>query len=294
MALKHYLLEILEPPLLFGLLACLLGVFAAMRYGSFVLTTSILAVVGIILAHISVNLIDDYVDYRSGLDKDTEMTKFSGGSHNLKKGLVNAENLLRIGIVAFVLALIIGAYLIYTNNILIVFAIVGAIAVLFYAGYLTKIPFFSEPLTALCFALMSFGTFIASGGDLGSLSLLAFAAVPAGLQVGIALLVNGIPDRIPDQKHGGRSAVVMLKSNRGAAALYLFFEFICYFLLLVGVLLGFLPSAVLATFLVIPIILAIAKYGISNYKNPQSFERYMAMAALTEWATMLIIVISFI
>jgi 1,4-dihydroxy-2-naphthoate polyprenyltransferase len=294
MALKHYIVEILEPPMLFGLLAALLGVFAAMHYGVFRPVLSALALTGVLLAQIAVNLLDDYFDYVSGLDKDTVMTKFSGGSHNLKKGLVKKEGLLAIGLAAFVLAAIIGIYLVYINTALIIFFAVGAIGALFYAKYLTKIPFFAEPLTALCFTLMGLGTFVASGGFVSYLPILALAAIPSGLQVGIALLVNEIPDRVPDKKHGRRSAAVMLKSNKKIGMLYLLFEFIAYSLLVIGVIRGFLSPVALVPLLTIPIVLSIYAYGILKYKNPASFEGYMAMAALTELVTMLIIVLAFV
>ena len=91
MSIKHYIIEVFEPTLFFGLLAALLGVAASWHYGTLKFSDGILAVIGIILAQIAVNLIDDYTDFSSGLDSDTEKTKFSGGSVLLGKegGLKN-------------------------------------------------------------------------------------------------------------------------------------------------------------------------------------------------------------
>ena len=44
------------------------------------LTLLILALFGALLAHISVNTLNEYFDFKSGLDLETIKTQFSGGS----------------------------------------------------------------------------------------------------------------------------------------------------------------------------------------------------------------------
>src|SRR5271155_1725128 len=109
---KHYLQEALEPTLLFGSLNCILGIIVASFYTKIDILTAILLIVGIFFAHISVNVLDDYVDYKRGIDSETTKTKFSGGSSLIVNGSLKAEQVLLLGLFSFVIAAIIGIYLI--------------------------------------------------------------------------------------------------------------------------------------------------------------------------------------
>ena len=64
----------------------------------------LLATFGLILTHMSVNSLNDYFDYRSGIDKVTNRTPFSGGSGMLKEGLLAPREVLLIGIITLLLA----------------------------------------------------------------------------------------------------------------------------------------------------------------------------------------------
>ena len=292
MALKHYLMEVFEPTILFSLVAGLIGAAAAWHYGRFDLLTAALAILVVVIAQVAVNLIDDYVDYSSGLDREAVKTKFSGGSPLVTGKLIRHDYVLAIGMLAFFLALGIGAYLIYYNHALLPFAAVGALTVLLYTKYLSKVPLMSEPLTALNFALICLACFIAAGGPLGRLGLVAFPAAAVGLQVGITVIVNYLPDRDVDRKYGRRNMVVMLRSNRNAAALYLAFQAASFAALLSGVALGIIPPIALAALVTLPVVFAVA-CKILGYRKPKEFERVMANAAMAELAFMLILVIAF-
>ena len=49
-----------------------------------------LALLGALLAHISVNVLNDYFDYRSGIDLETRRTPFSGGRHQNRIDKISA------------------------------------------------------------------------------------------------------------------------------------------------------------------------------------------------------------
>ena len=292
---KHYyLLETFEPTLAFGMLAALLGVAASWHYGTLKPLFAVLAVAGIMLAQIAVNLIDDYVDYSSGLDKETEKTKFSGGSVLLGKGKAEPKIVLVIGLSAFAIAAGIGIFLVSVNPVLLPIFGVGATAVLLYARYLTKIPFLSEPLMALSFGLIAIGSFIASGGGLSAAWLFALPAFASGIQVGEAGTANSVPDRKADGKHGRRNAVVMLKSGRNAAVFYIALYTIALLCVASGVILKAIPYYAFAVFLTVPAMAATA-CGISKYRgNAVKYEKVMALATMAEFTFMLILVLSFL
>jgi len=293
MTLKYYLMETFEPTILFGFFSALLGVAAAWHYGRINLIVGLLAVAGVVLAQIAVNLIDDYEDYSSGLDMDTSKTKFSGGSVLVTKKLVRLDYVLAIGMTAFGLAALIGAYIIYHNILLLPFALVGVITVLCYAKFLSRVPFFAEPLTALNFAFICLACFIAAGGPPHNVAMFWFAAVAVGVQVGITVLVNYMPDRRADRKHGRRNVVVMIDSNRGTAWLYLVLEAFSFLLVICGAALGSLPLASLWVLVTLPGVLAVS-CSIARYKNPKSFEKVMANATLAELVFIMVLILAFI
>src|SRR4030042_900020 len=57
-----------------------LGAAIAAYDGFFDLGYFVLALIGSLLVHMTVNVINDYHDYRDGIDLNTERTPFSGGS----------------------------------------------------------------------------------------------------------------------------------------------------------------------------------------------------------------------
>ena len=68
---------------------------------------------GAISAHIAVNALNEYQDFHSGLDLQTERTPFSGGSGTLPENPHLAPQALKINIVAIVLTMLSGLVLIY-------------------------------------------------------------------------------------------------------------------------------------------------------------------------------------
>lgn len=274
--LKYYLAEAVDSSLLLSFLCSLLGISAASYYHHVNLFLSILVIIGAILAHISVNVIDDYVDFKVGIDKETIKTKFSGGTKLLVGKFVKPEKVLLMGMLSIVLGLIIGAYLTYINIWILPIIAVGVISTVLYTRYLTHLPLLAELLVALNFALISFGSFIIVNGSLANIYAVFFLFVPAGLQIGNILFVNEIPDRQVDRKHGRRSIVVLIDDKKLLAVAFAFFSMVSYALIVIGVALGVVPYLALAGLLTVFLAYIVAR-GIRNYKDPKSFERFMGM-----------------
>jgi 1,4-dihydroxy-2-naphthoate polyprenyltransferase len=277
--LKHYLMEALEPTLLFGIVCGLVGIVAASFYHQVLLSTAILVILGIFFVHISVNVINDYVDYKKGIDSETTKTKFSGGSSFIVEGLIKPNMVLVMGILSFVIATVIGIYLIILVPVVIPIVVVGALSVWLYSTYLVKIPFLAEPLTSLNFTLIGLGSFIVVSGSTVHLLAAILVTLPAGVMVGMAQLANELPDRKVDKKYGRRSGVVMLNSTSKSAYYYLGLGILSYASVLIGVVLKLLPYTVLIIFLVSPLVL-ICFFAIKKYSSPKKYEKYMGINAL--------------
>ncbi len=297
--LKDYLIEVFEPSLLFGLLCSAVGLFAAIYFKMINLYLGLIAIFGVILLQIAVNLIDDYVDYKIGIDKETTKTKFSGGSILVTSNKVTTKNIIIIAVFAILAAGLLGIYIIgflssFVINFIILSMIFGLIATVFYARYLTHVPFFSEPFVSLSFAYVGLAVFVvASNNFLNALGLFFFVFIPSGIQVGVAMIANELPDKKADKKYGRRNTVIMLSDNKKSGLLYLLYYVIAYFLIFAGIFIGFLPITFLITLIVLPGVYKVWK-GISNYKNPKTHEKTMGINTFTAFLLIALLSLAFI
>ena len=70
----------------------------------------ILALIGAISSHISVNALNEYSDFKSGLDFNTQRTPFSGGSGTLPMRPEKAHYALIISLISLAITVLIGTY----------------------------------------------------------------------------------------------------------------------------------------------------------------------------------------
>lgn len=68
-------------------------------------------ILGMMTAHFSVNALNDYMDYKSGLDFKTPRTPFSGGTKLLVDGLIKESKVLSVRVISILMVLIVGIYL---------------------------------------------------------------------------------------------------------------------------------------------------------------------------------------
>ena len=76
----------------------------------------ILALVGAICAHISVNAFNEFLDFRSGLDFRTERTPFTGGSGTLPEKPELARQALGTALTAFAITGLMGLYFLHVRG----------------------------------------------------------------------------------------------------------------------------------------------------------------------------------
>src|SRR3990172_7840576 len=110
MRVKVLFLETRPQFLLLSVVLAFLGTSIAWYDGIFNLGYAILAFAGLLFAHISVNVLNDYFDYRSGIDLETPRTPFNGGSGILKAAMLRPNQVLWFGLIAFMLTIPVGIY----------------------------------------------------------------------------------------------------------------------------------------------------------------------------------------
>jgi 1,4-dihydroxy-2-naphthoate octaprenyltransferase len=89
MSFKTLFLETRPQFLLLSPILVFLGMGIALYEGYFCLSHFLLCMVGLTLLHASVNVLNDYSDYKSGIDLKVNRTPFSGGSGLLPAGAIS-------------------------------------------------------------------------------------------------------------------------------------------------------------------------------------------------------------
>ena len=87
-----------------------LGITVALLDGYFNLVHGTLTLIGIVCIHASVNVLNDYFDFKSGIDTATTPTPFSGGSRVLPENLLTPRSVLIGGIILLAIGSLIGLY----------------------------------------------------------------------------------------------------------------------------------------------------------------------------------------
>lgn len=213
-----------------------------------------LAIVAALLAHISVNAFNEYMDFRSGLDLKTERTPFSGGSGGLVNNPAALNSVLAMAWVTLLGTIAIGIYFVYLRGEALLW--LGAIGVLLVVGYtpwINRSPLLCWLAPGLGFGpVMVLGTHIALTGDLNGLALLV-SLVPFMLANNL-LLLNQFPD-IDADRASGRRHVPIIYGKSASLALYSFGVLMATIAIILGCTLSLLPW--LSLLALLPLLLAV-------------------------------------
>jgi len=190
----------------------------AWYYGYFDLGYALLATFGLVLTHGSVNALNDYFDYRSGIDLNVRRTPFSGGSGLVPEGKLPLKHALWIGIITSLAALIIGVYFIRVSGLLLLpLLVIAALCLVLYTPAILKTPWpeWSPGLGLGILPLLGF--YFIQAGEYNWMVLIA--SIPSGILVHNLLLLNEFPDVEADRK-GGRKTTPVLFGMEAAGRLF--------------------------------------------------------------------------
>jgi len=251
MKAKLYFLETRPQFLILSVVLGITGICIAWYDGFFNIGDALLATFGLILTHISVNTLNDFFDYRSGIDKVTDRTPFSGGSGMIKEGLLTQREVLWIGIITLLLAAPIGLYFILTKGwLLLPLIIVAAACVVLYSPLIQKCywPEWS-PFLGLGF-LPVLGMYFSQTGMYTWHAVIA--SMPSGFLVHNLLLLNEFPDVEADKVADRRTLPITL-GCRGAAIVYTIFTVMVYIWIIGAVIFRAMPVFTLLALLTLPL-----------------------------------------
>ena len=224
----------------------------ALYNGSFNTLYFVLAIIGLVLLHTSVNTLNDYSDYKSGIDLKVKRTPFSGGSGILPADRLPASTALKMGLISFFLAVPIGVYFLIARGLtLLPIFIIGAIFVFWYTSSITKLGYGLPEIAAGLGlgTLPVLGTFLILHGQFSWAML--YASIPSGFLVCNLLYLNEFPDAEAD-KTGGRKTLPIILGYKKAAIIYSVITSMVYVWIAAGVLLKLMPAWTLIALLTLP------------------------------------------
>jgi len=200
----------------------------------------LLVLIGAVSAHISVNVFNEYFDFKSGLDTRTQRTPFSGGSGTLPAHPEMEEASLLLAWTALAITAAIGAYFVWLQGWqLLPIGIFGLILLVTYTIWWVYQPILCLIAPGLGFGiLMVMGTHFALTGTYSWTSFVA-SLVPTFL-VSDLLLLNQFPD-VDADKSIGRNNFPITIGRQASSVLYGILLLLAYVSVVVGVIVGLLP-----------------------------------------------------
>jgi 1,4-dihydroxy-2-naphthoate octaprenyltransferase len=209
---------------------------ALWRYSSFDLNYAVLTIVGVFSLHASIDLFNDYWDYRRGIDKMTKRTKFSGGSGVIPENLLSPRTVYGAAILFLLAGVLIGCYFVVVRGPIIALILIFAVLSIFF--YSSKIVNFG--LAELFVGVK--GLLIVIGSFYVQTPILEFSPVFIGTVIGMlsssVLLVNSFPDYHADRL-GGRKTLVILLGKKRSYEVFSTLVISVYPIVILGIFLGY-------------------------------------------------------
>jgi len=241
------------------------GAAAAAHDGAFDPVATVAALLGLLALHAAVNALNEYSDFRRGIDLETQRTPFSGGSGTLPGG-EPPRIALGVGIGGIVFGTIIGSYFLYTVgwHLLPIF-VLGAICVAGYTDFLARI-YLGEFFAGLGLGTLPvLGAAMVQGDGLGPTAIAA--SIPPFFMTFNLLLLNEFPDEEADRR-GGRRNLVTLFGRQNAARIYVLAGWLTKISLLVPVLTGTFPLVCLLALVPSAALIPPTRWALTRPKEP--------------------------
>ena len=239
--------------LLASVIAVSLGLSLAWRSGHPIdILHAILTFAGVISLHASVDLLNDYWDFKRGIDTKTKRTKMSGGTGVLPEGLLKPKSVYIVGIAFLILGAIIGIYFVIIFGITI--GLILGFAILSVIFYSTKIVNWglAEVFVTIKGTLIIIGTYYIQSQSIDDFTILA--GIVVGVLSSLVLFVTSIPDHDVDKEKGRRTLIIIFgKAN--AVKTFLIFPILAYGIIIYGVVSGLFPIYSLIVLLAKPFLI---------------------------------------
>ncbi|MFC1963581.1 prenyltransferase [Chloroflexota bacterium] len=289
--LKALFLETRPQFLTLSVVLAFLGTAIAWHEATVHLWYAVLAGVGLLLAHISVNTLNDYFDYKSGIDLVANRTPFSGGSGILPAGALQPKQVLWLGLVSLLLAACIGAYFMTVSGWqLFPLLLAAAILILLYSPLILKWPW-PEWVAGVGLGILPvLGMYFVQAGTYTFSAVIA--SVPSGLLVYNLLLLNEFPDAEADMM-ANRKTLPIVIGKKKTAIVYTAVALAVYIWVIAWVAAQIMPLWTLLALLTLPLTIK-AINGARHHDNLAYLMPGMASNVMVVLLTQLLIGLGYI
>jgi 1,4-dihydroxy-2-naphthoate octaprenyltransferase len=228
------------------------------------ISDAVLTFVGVICLHASIDLLNDYWDYKRGIDTATRRTKFSGGTGVLPENLLKPGNVYSVGLIFLLIGTLIGMYFVVIRGIMIALFLGFAIlAVYFYSTSIVNLGL-GEAFVAIKGTLIVVGSYYVQTSSIGV--GVVYVGVILGILSASVLFVNSFPDYQADRSRGRRTLVILLGRQR-AVKIFPWMILCTYVLIIAGIFLGYLKIYSLASLLSAPFAVSAIKRISKSYQD---------------------------
>jgi len=252
---------------------------------------AILTMCGVLALHASVDLLNDYSDFKRGIDTITKRTKMSGGSGVLPEGLLKPTQVYAAGITFLIIGAIIGIYFVITDGIIIGLILGFAIISIYF--YSSKIVDWglAEVFVTIKGTMIVIGTYFVQTTQITE--SVVFGGIIAGVLSSLVLFITSFPDHDADKVNGRKTLVINLGKQKAVNVLWIF-PIIVYGLVIIAVINQFFPIFCLIVFITLPLIIKSGQKLKQNYNELNKLVTIMSSTLLFSRITGVLLVIGFL
>jgi 1,4-dihydroxy-2-naphthoate polyprenyltransferase len=202
------------------------------------LGNALLTYFGIMCLHISVDLLNDYSDFKRGIDTNTKRTKYSGGTGVIPENLINSRLIYCAGIIFLILGGLTGLYFVTIKGIIILILLIFAIiSIYFYSTNIVNAGL-GELFVAIKGCMIVLGSYYIQSDTIELTSV--YVGIIIGLLSSVVLLVTSFPDYEADKKSGRRTLVIVI-GKENSVKLFVIIVGITYAMIICGSIFNVIP-----------------------------------------------------
>ena len=277
-----------------SVLPALTAVFLSIHADDFSWWLAVLAVLGVIFAHLGINLFDDYFDAKKKKQTYREEIVHTGMRARICKtpyltSGATTENKLLIACFVFCgIALLFGSAILWFRGINIAFiAAITAVIGIQYSAPPLRLSYhgLGEVVICLIFGCLNMiGVGFAASGEFSR--ELFLLSLPVGLLVMNIVYIHSILDFHPDKAVGKRTLAVLLNNQKAMLVLLFFVIFVPFLSVLTGIILKICSIKYLFVFLLLPMAIALFYMMIEFVRHPEGqFKPRFWLGPFNQWKT---------
>lgn len=251
---------------------------------------ALLTFFGVLCLHISVDLLNDYSDFKRGIDTNTKRTKYSGGTGVIPENLIDSRLIYCAGIIFLIMGGLTGFYFVTTKGIIILILLIFAIiSIYFYSTNIVNAGL-GELFVAIKGCMIVLGSYYIQSDTIELTSV--YVSVIIGLLSALVLLVTSFPDYEADKKSGRRTLIIVI-GKENSIKLFILIIGITYAMIIGGSIFKVLPIFSTIALLSIPFAVK-AVHKLRRFNDSGELVSSMANSIIYSRVCGILLAISFI